>query len=121
MPDISILFALVIATATGILSGWGIGGGTLLILTLMLFFKADIGTSQFINLAYFIPSAAASLFFHMKKGYVERKAVFLAGICGCVSTTISYYLRQCISDRFLSILFGLILLYLGVREVFSKT
>ena len=120
MPDISVILAAAIAAATGVLSGWGIGGGTLLILILLLFFKADAGASQFINLAYFIPSAAASLFFHAKRRYVEKKAVLLAGTCGCVSTAACYYLGQHISGRFLSVLFGIVLLYLGVREIFSK-
>jgi uncharacterized membrane protein YfcA len=121
MPDLSVILAAAIAAATGVLSGWGIGGGTLLILILILFFKADAGASQFINLAYFIPSAAASLFFHAKSGYVEKKAVLLAGTCGCVSAALSYYLGQYISGRFLSILFGIVLLYLGIREVLSKS
>ena len=48
---------------TGILSAWGIGGGTLLLLCMTLFFGVEQRTAQAINLLYFLPTAGMSLFF----------------------------------------------------------
>lgn len=121
MPEIHVLLAVLIAALTGILSGWGIGGGTLLILILLLIFHAETESAQFINLAYFLPSAATSLFFHAKSGYIERKTVFYASICGCITTLLGYQFASVLSGRWLSIAFGTVLICLGVRELFANS
>ena len=73
MPTLSWLPAFFIAAATGILSGYGIGGGTLLILILVLFcaISESQSAAQAINLSYFLPTAGASLFFHAKGGRID--------------------------------------------------
>ena len=121
MPEISPFLSVLISAATGILSGWGIGGGTLLILILILFCGAETDAGQFINLAYFIPSAASSLLFHAKGGRIEKRAVLWAGSFGCISAVLSYYAARWLSGRFLSVIFGALLIYLGIREIFSKS
>ena len=42
---------------TGILSAWGVGGGTLLLLLMTLFLGVDQTQAQGINLLYFLPTA----------------------------------------------------------------
>ena len=54
---------LAVGTATGILSAWGVGGGTLLLLVMTLFLGVDQRTAQGINLLYFLPTAGAGLLF----------------------------------------------------------
>ena len=70
-----ILGAVAAGLLTGVLSGFGIGGGSLLLLYLTLF----AGLSQFeaggINLLYFIACAPAALYAHVKNGLVEGRAV----------------------------------------------
>lgn len=60
---------------TGILSAWGVGGGTLLLLCMTLFLGVEQTAAQGINLLYFLPTAAASLLVHGKNGYLDRKAL----------------------------------------------
>ena len=52
---------------TGILSAWGVGGGTLLLLLMTLFLGVDQTQAQGINLLYFLPTAGMSLLEHRKK------------------------------------------------------
>lgn len=56
---------------TGILSAWGIGGGTLLLLVMTLFLGVDQLSAQGINLLYFLPTAAMALAEHKKNGLLE--------------------------------------------------
>lgn len=56
---------------TGILSAWGIGGGTLLLLVMSLFLGVDQITAQGINLLYFLPTAAMALVQHRKNGLLD--------------------------------------------------
>lgn len=44
-----------------ILSAWGVGGGTLLLLVMTLFLDVDQRTAQGINLLFFLPTAASAL------------------------------------------------------------
>ena len=57
---------------TGILSAWGVGGGTLLLLLMTLFLGVDQTQAQGINLLYFLPTAGMSLLEHRKNGYLDR-------------------------------------------------
>ena len=73
------LFPALCGLLTGILSSWGVGGGTLLLLCMTLFFGVEQRTAQAINLLYFLPTAGISLFAHRKNGYLD-KAVLRAAI-----------------------------------------
>jgi len=55
-----------------ILSAWGVGGGTLLLLIMTLFLGVDQRTAQGINLLFFLPTAAAALVFHWKNGFLDK-------------------------------------------------
>ena len=73
---------------TGILSAWGIGGGTLLLLCMTLFFGVEQRTAQAINLLYFLPTAGVSLFAHRKNGYLDAAALRAAIPTGIVCALI---------------------------------
>ncbi|WP_295859405.1 sulfite exporter TauE/SafE family protein [uncultured Oscillibacter sp.] len=66
------LLAFLCGFATSILSAWGVGGGTLLLLVMTLFLGVDQRTAQGVNLLFFLPTAAAALLFHWKQGYLDR-------------------------------------------------
>ena len=56
---------------TGILSAWGVGGGTLLLLVMTLFLDVDQRTAQGINLLFFLPTAISALLCHWREGYLD--------------------------------------------------
>ena len=51
-----------------IISAWGVGGGTLLLLVMTLFLGVDQRTAQGINLLFFLPTAASALVCHWRSG-----------------------------------------------------
>ena len=53
----SFLIATLAGLATGVLSGFGIGGGTLLLIYMTSFAQLDQSMAQGINLLYFLPTA----------------------------------------------------------------
>lgn len=67
---------------TGVLSGFGIGGGTLLLIYLTAFAGLEQTLAQGINLLYFLPAAATALPSHFKNGYIDKKAAIPAIIAG---------------------------------------
>ena len=107
-------------TATGILSSWGIGGGTLLLLIMTLFLGVDQSAAQGINLLYFLPTAAVSLHAHRKNGYLEpavlRSAVPVGVLCALAAALIS----SSVDITILRKPFGLFLLYAGFTLLFRR-
>ena len=55
------LLPLAVGMGTGILSAWGVGGGTLLLLVMTLFLGVDPAAARGINLLYFLPTAGVGL------------------------------------------------------------
>ena len=55
-----------------VISAWGVGGGTLLLLVMTLFLGVDQRTAQGINLLFFLPTAASALVCHWRSGYLDK-------------------------------------------------
>lgn len=110
-----------IGIATGIISGFGIGGGSLLV----LYLTAVLGVAQYtaggINLLYFIGCAPAALIGHIKQHNVDKNAVLWCALAG-VATAIPFsFLASAIDTDLLRRLFGVILLYVGIKELRTKS
>lgn len=56
----------------GILSAWGVGGGTLLLLVMTMVLGVDQRTAQGINLLFFLPTAASALWCHARNGCLDK-------------------------------------------------
>ena len=63
----SIWIAGLAGLVCGILSGFGIGGGSLLMVWMTAVAALDQKTAQGINLLYFLPTSIGALIFHIKQ------------------------------------------------------
>ena len=61
-----------LAMGTGVLSAWGVGGGTLLLVAMTLLLGVEQRLAQTVNLLFFLPAAAVSLWLHGRGGYLDR-------------------------------------------------
>lgn len=66
------LIPLLCGLGASVISAWGVGGGTLLLLVMTLFLDVDQRTAQGINLLFFLPTAASALICHVKGGYLDK-------------------------------------------------
>ena len=66
------LLPLLCGLGAGVLSAWGVGGGTLLLLVMTLLLDVDQRTAQGINLLFFLPTAAGALACHVRSGCLDR-------------------------------------------------
>ena len=116
----SAVLAVAIGLLTGILSGFGIGGGSLLLLYLT--FCAGVGQYQAggVNLLYFLACAPAALVSHRKNGLIEREAVKYCVTAGVVTSVLSALLAARVDTDLLRRAFGVVLLYIGVKETFLR-
>ena len=83
------LTAALAGTATGVLSGFGVGGGTLLLLYMTSLAGVPQDLAQGINLLYFLPTAATALPSHIKNGFVRRSAVLPAIAAGLACSAVA--------------------------------
>ena len=111
------LVSILIGIATGIVSGFGIGGGSLLVLYLTAITHLPQQTAGGINLLYFIGCAPVALIGHTKNHFVEWRAVLWSSIAGIVAAVVVSYIRDGIDPNWLHRLFGILLLYVGVKEL----
>ena len=59
----------------GILSAWGVGGGTLLLLVMTLILGVPQQQAAAVNLLYFLPTAAMGVIAHNRNGLLETEAL----------------------------------------------
>lgn len=109
-----------IGALTGVLSGFGVGGGTLLLLWMTAVEGMQQAQAGGVNLLYFITCALPAVFGHVKNGLIEKKAVLwctLAGVPACIAASLlaagmdTGLLRRC---------FGAFILVIGVKELFYR-
>ena len=105
--------SLLAGAVTGVLSGFGIGGGTLLLIYMTAFAGVPQNLAQGVNLLYFLPTAATALPAHIKNGYIDRQTVWPAVLAGLAGTALDVeLLHRC---------FGGFLIVVGLRELFSRS
>ena len=114
------LIPLLAGAATGILSGFGIGGGSLLLIYMTSFAGVPQNLAQGINLLYFLPTAGAPLPALFKNGYVEKAALAPAILAGLAGTALAAWAATSMDTDLLRRCFGAFLLVIGLRELFRR-
>ena len=114
------LIPFLLGAATGVLSAWGVGGGTLLLLCMTLFLGVEQTEAQGINLLYFLPTAAASLVEHRKNGYLDRQALRAAAPVAVGCALAAALLSTAVDVTLLRKPFGVFLLCAGLFSLLQK-
>lgn len=104
----------------GILSGFGIGGGSLLMVWMTAVANVAQHTAQGINLLYFLPTAAASLLIHVRNRFVKWRIVIPAAMFGSAAAALAAYVTAGLDAGLLRKIFGMFLLVVGISELFGK-
>ena len=111
---------LLAGTVTGVLSGFGVGGGSLLLVWLTAFAGLPQEQAQGINLLYFLPAAGAALPAHAKNGYLEKGVLLPAIAAGLACAGLGAWAATGLDAGLLRRCFGGFLLAVGLRELFRR-
>ena len=103
----------------GIISGMGIGGGTILIPALTMFINVNQHTAQGVNLLFFIPTAIVALFVHKKNGNLQIKTAIPLMLWGLVGSSFGALLAINLNPGILRKLFGGFLFIMGGYEIYK--
>ena len=112
--------AILAGFLSGIISGMGIGGGTILIPALSIFLNLGQHEAQGVNLLYFIPTAIISLWVHIKNKAVNFKLAWPVILFGIGGAVLGAMLAEKLSGNWLKRLFGLFLFAMGTYEILKK-
>ena len=111
---------LLIGTVLGFLTGLGVGGGSLLILWLTAVLGLDAGTARGINLLFFLPGAAAAIFFRKRQRKIQWKSVLPPALAGCAAAWACSQFSTAVENSLMQKLFGAVLIAAGLRELFWR-
>lgn len=114
------IILLLIGLGAGIVSGMGMGGGTILIPALVLTINPQQHTAQSVNLLFFIPTAVVALIIHIKNKHIDFKMavpIIAFGMCG---SFVGSWLAMRLAGGELKRLFGFFLLAMSIYEMFRK-
>ena len=104
----------------GILGGMGMGGGTVLIPLLGIFYKVNQHTAQAVNLISFVPMAVVALIIHIKNRMVDFSKVTLIIIPGVISCILGCYIAKGITGDVLARCFGGFLILLSIFQFITE-
>lgn len=100
----------------GIFGGMGMGGGTILIPLLTIFFSMEQRLSQGINLISFLVMSLIALIIHHKNGFLSLKGVFYIIITGVIFSCGGALLAGVIPSKILRQSFGVFLCLLALFQ-----
>ena len=110
----------IIGFLSGIISGMGIGGGTILIPSLIFFTSLNQQEAQGINLIVFIPVAIVALIIHYREKNIEFKYAKWIILGGTIGSIIGSLFALKINPISLRRYFGIFLIFIGIYELFKK-
>ena len=112
---LEVLFGVV----AGIVSSLGMGGGTILILLLTLFFNTDQHIAQATNLIFFIPTSITSILINAKNKQINWKISKEIIIFGIIGAIIGSIFASKIPSEKLKKIFGIFLLIIAIFQIYE--
>ncbi len=103
-----------------VISAWGVGGGTLLLLVMTLFLGVDQRTAQGVNLLFFLPTAASALVCHARSGFLDKPTLKAAVPVAVAAALLGAWISNSVDVEILRKPFGVYLLLSGVGLVWPR-
>ncbi|MCI8443978.1 MAG: sulfite exporter TauE/SafE family protein [Clostridia bacterium] len=110
-----------IGVVSGIVSGTGMGGGTILIFLLTFMMGIEQHVAQATNLIFFIPTSIVAIIVNLKNKNIDLKLAIMLSIFGILGAIIGANLSIHIDVSILKKCFGIFLAIVAVNEIYSLT
>ena len=104
----------------GIISAWGVGGGTLLLLVMTLFLGVEQRAAQGINLLFFLPTALSALICHARQGYLDKPTLKAAIPFAVPAALLGAWIATAVDVELLRKPFGVYLLLSGLSLILPR-
>ena len=111
------MFLVLSGIIAGIVSGLGMGGGTILIIILTNLFGYTQHVAQASNVLFFIPTSIAALWVHIRDKDIESKIVMKMLPTAVLGGLVGAYISGLVEANQLQKYFGVFLLIVGMYEI----
>ena len=113
------MLEVLIGFISGIVSGTGMGGGTILILCLSIFSGIEQKIAQATNLIFFIPTSIVAIYINIKKRNINFKNSKLVIFFGIIGAIIGAIIAKNMNTKILKKAFGVFLAFIAIHEVYE--
>ena len=113
------MLEIIFGIIAGIVTGLGVGGGTILILLLSLFLNFDQHAAQATNLMFFIPTAISAIIINIKQKNVDYSIARTVIVFGIIGSAIGSFVAQNIDSSNLRKLFAVFILFIAFYEIYG--
>jgi uncharacterized membrane protein YfcA len=110
---------ILIGALSGIVSGTGMGGGTVLILLLTIILGVEQHIAQATNLIFFIPTSIVAIITNWRHKLLDFKTSIIIIICGVIGSIIGAIISSNTNVNDLRKYFGIFLAIIAVFEIYS--
>lgn len=108
-----------IGMVSGIVSGTGMGGGTILIFLLSFMMGVEQHIAQATNLIFFIPTSIVAILVNLKNKNIDIKLALLISVFGILGAIIGASISIHIDVAILKKCFGIFLAVVTLNEIYS--
>jgi len=110
---------IIFGIISGIVTGLGMGGGTILILLLSLFMNLEQHIAQATNLVFFVPTAFAAILINVKQKNVDYKLAGIVIAFGIIGAVIGSIFSKNIASDNLRKYFAIFILLIAIYEIYK--
>lgn len=110
---------IAIGIVAGIVSGTGMGGGTILIFLLTFMLGIEQHIAQATNLIFFIPTAIVAIIVNLKNKNIDMKLAIFVSIFGILGAILGANISVHIDVGILKKCFGAFLALITINEIYS--
>lgn len=113
------MIAIIIGIISGIFTGLGMGGGTILIVFLTYFLNIDQKVAQATNLIFFFFSAISVCMANTKYKQIKYKIAIPIALVGIIGAIIGAQVTTMIETNILRKMFGAFLIIIAMCEIYK--
>jgi uncharacterized membrane protein YfcA len=113
------LLESILGFVSGIVSGTGMGGGTILILSLTLFCGLNQHSAQATNLVFFVPTSISAILKNWKQKLINWNVGIITAIAGIVGAIVGAKISINSPMEILRKGFGIFLGIITILEIYS--
>ncbi len=113
------MIEILIGMISGVITGTGMGGGTILIALLTLFKSLDQHVAQATNLVFFVPTSIVAILMNIKNKNVDIKLALIISFFGIIGAIVGANIAMRANVDILKKCFGIFLAIIAIHEIYT--
>lgn len=116
----SFLLTSLVGLFSGVLASMGLGGGFVLVIYLSILNTLPQQSVQGLNLFFFLPIIALSVFLHIKHKLIDVKTALSCCLFGAPFVVAGFYLSRVMDGEWLKKAFAMFIILCGLKDLLTR-